>query len=147
MDNAADRKSIRSKEKLSKLADQNRREVLVGIMSTMPGREWVWNMLSRSHVFGMSFVSDAFLTAFREGERNQGQQLLNDVMEACPDQYVLAMRENNERRTQRDNTSRDSGRAAGQFDRGPNSGRYVEGLDASSDPTFGFEDIGDEAQH
>ncbi len=137
MDNAADRKSIRSKEKASKLADQNRREVLVGIMSTTFGREWLWNQLERAHVFEMSFTPDALLTAFREGERNQGQLLLNDVMTACPDQFILAMRESNERRTQRDNTP--ASRTPGERDGGSDSGRYVEGLDATS-----FGDDGEE---
>lgn len=145
MDNAADRKSIRAKEKASRLADQNRREVLVGIMSTTFGREWVWNQLERAHVFEMSFTPDALLTAFREGERNQGQLLLNDVMVACPEQFIIAMRESNVRRTQRDitPTSTSSG-SAGELDGSSDTGRYVEGSEADSD--LGAE-AGSEAHH
>ena len=133
MDNASDRKSIRAKEKVAKLADQNRREQLVQIMSTIPGREWVWNMLERAHIFRTSFSPDPYLTAFNEGERNQGQLLLNDIMEACPDQYVLAMRESNERRTQRASTNRAGTGALGERDGGEDPGGYVEGLDAAFD--------------
>ena len=141
MSNAADRKSIRQLEKASKLAEQNRREVLVGIMATIPGREWVWNQLERAHIFATSFSPDPVSMAFAEGERNQGLILLNDLMQSCPEQFILAMRENNERRTQRDSTDRrdpESG-AAGELNGSENSGRYAEGLDATSDAAFGEE--------
>lgn len=141
MDNAADRKSIRAKEKSSKLADQNRREVLVGIMSTTFGREWIWNLLERAHIFRTSFTPDPYLTAFNEGERNQGQLLLNDIMEACPDLYILAQRENNERRTQQSSTANQ--RTAGELNGSEEPGRVNQGY---ADSAESFPDGGEEGR-
>ena len=42
---------------------------------------------------------DALQSAFAEGERNIGIQLINDIMIACPDQYIQAQRESNDRST------------------------------------------------
>ena len=97
--NAGERKDIRRREKEAKLADLNRGEVLRNLMSTVPGREWVWNRLASANVFVVSAPIDALQMAFREGERNQGILLLNDVMQWCPDEFILAMREANERRS------------------------------------------------
>ena len=96
--NTGERKDIRKAEKVARLADLNRGEVIRSIMSTAPGREWVWARLEAAHVFRPSFSFDPYATAFAEGERNQGLLLLNDLMQWCPDEFVLAMREYNVRR-------------------------------------------------
>jgi hypothetical protein len=97
MDNAGDRKSIRRKEKESRLADRLRRDVVTSIMSTAPGRAWLWDMLSRCHIFHTTFNGDPLGTAFAEGQRSVGLALLSDIMAHCPDYYIQAMRESNER--------------------------------------------------
>jgi hypothetical protein len=71
-------------------------------MSTIPGRAWVWGLLEACHVFATSHTANALNTAFAEGERNIGLRILNDVMAACPDQYVVMTREANGRRTASD---------------------------------------------
>ena len=95
--NAADRKSIRRLEKAVKFADEQRRAVITSLMSTAPGREWVWNILTQCHCFSTTFNGEALSSAFAEGERNVGLRLLSDVLTACPDQYIQAQRESNER--------------------------------------------------
>ena len=41
------------------------------MLSEREGREWVWDLLSRGHVFATSFVvGQPDATAFSEGERN-----------------------------------------------------------------------------
>lgn len=97
--NTSDRKSIRAHEKAAAIADRERGEVLISIMSSTPGRRWVWDKMGAAHIFQTSFSVDAVQMAFNEGERNQGLLLLNDIMQWCPDQFILAMREANERRT------------------------------------------------
>src|SRR2546421_147521 len=96
-DNAADRKQIRRKEKAAKLADAQRREVITNLMSTSFGREWMWDVLAGCHCFATTFNGDALASAFAEGERNVGLRLLADILVACPDQYIQAMRESNDR--------------------------------------------------
>lgn len=103
--NAGERKDIRKVAKAAKLAEQNRGEVLKQIMSTIPGRSWVWDRLASAGIFVVHPPTDALVLAFREGERNQGMQLLNDVMQWCPDEFILAMREANGRRTEGDASS------------------------------------------
>lgn len=100
--NTGERKDIRRAEKAAKLAEQNRGEVLLAIMSTIPGREWIWNRLSMAGVFTVFPPTNALAMAFNEGNRNQGLALLNDVMQWCPDEFILAMREANARRTDDD---------------------------------------------
>ena len=96
-DNAADRKDIRRREKEAKIATAQRAQVVHQIMSTVQGREWMWHTLAECGVFRQTFVPDAAMTAFNEGKRAIGLALLADIMTTCPDQYINAQRESNER--------------------------------------------------
>ena len=104
MYNAADRKDIRRAEKEAKLFEQQRREVMVDLMSTMPKRRWMLEILEACHVFATSFNRDSHTMAFMEGQRDIGLRLLNDIMASSPDEYILMMRENNERRSASERT-------------------------------------------
>lgn len=95
--NAADRKSVREAEKAARLADRQRREVITSIMSTPAGRAWLWDTLSTCHIFVTTFIPDSNASAFQEGRRSVGLSLLADIMASCPDYYIQAMRESNER--------------------------------------------------
>ena len=98
MDNAADRKQIRSAEKSSKLRAIQDREAVAAIMSTIPGRAWMWRQLSAAHIFADPFTGDALREAYTKGERNFGQRLLSDIMAHCPDAYLQMTKEaNNDR--------------------------------------------------
>jgi hypothetical protein len=118
MANAADRKSIRRLEKAAKLADAQRRQVITDLMSTTFGREWMWDVLSRCHCFSTTFNGDALASAFAEGQRAIGLSLLSDIMIACPDQYITAMRESNDRSTtdERRSSTESDGRDSGPID-------------------------------
>ena len=94
--NAANRKDVRRLEKQARLDERSRRETIQSLMGTTQGRQWVHERLTLCHVFASSFSTNAYESAFREGERNVGLQLLNDVM-TCPDEYVQMMREANVR--------------------------------------------------
>ena len=136
--NAADRKAIRAAEKAAKLVDDNNRTVITAVMNTAPGRRYLWDKLAAAHVFATTFSTDPVQMAFNEGQRNQGLLLLNDIMEWCPDQFILAMREFNGRRTGSSSTAT--------RERGDGEGR--DG-DDSNEPDAGNEagdDSGDEAR-
>ena len=129
--NASDRKSIRRLEKAAKLADEQRRQVITSLMSTSFGREWMWDVLSRCHCFATTFNGDALTSAFAEGQRAVGLSLLSDIMTACPDSYLQAQRESNER------SSLDERRSSAESDGGdPGSdaaaGYYDDDLDRGS---------------
>jgi hypothetical protein len=116
MYNAADRKNVRAAEKAAKREAQERHNLLVATMSSTSGRKWIHDLLFSCHVFRASFSNDPLEMAFREGERNVGLRILDDLMQACPDDYVLMMREENGRRTiseqrgSEDGNGRDQGR-------------------------------------
>ena len=115
MDSAADRKSIRRREKQARIDAASSAAVIRNVMSTVEGRAWLWSFLSDCHIFSTSFTGDALTSAFAEGERNVGQRLLNTITSTCPDEYIQAMRESHvrsaidERRSGPVDDGRDSG--------------------------------------
>ena len=97
--NAADRKAIRAAEKAAAIAERQHAEVVVESMATPQRRRYVWEKLAAAGIFATTFSTDPLQMAFNEGQRNAGLILLNDVIENCPEQFILAMRESNARRT------------------------------------------------
>jgi hypothetical protein len=97
--NSSDRKSIRALEKAAKLADTLRADVIRQIMSTSTGRLWMWDQLAECYIYRQSFTSDPLATAFNEGRRSIGLALMADILRVCPDQYITAQREANDRST------------------------------------------------
>jgi hypothetical protein len=93
----SNKKIVRELEKRAKHLERVRHEVINGIMSVANGREWMFDVLSRCHVFASSFTRDSLTTAFVEGERNVGLQIFNDIMQICPEQFIQMMREANGR--------------------------------------------------
>lgn len=103
--NAAERKDVRRAEKEARFAERQRQEIITNLMSTMAGRSWVLEKLEECHIFATSFNRDPCAMAYMEGERSIGLKLLNDIMRSCPDQYILMMRERNQRDAARSATS------------------------------------------
>ena len=97
--NASNRSSVRAAEKAAKLADQNRREVIVAICGTIPGRAYLWEQLEWCHVFAESYDDNPQRMAHNEGQRSAGLRLLADIMTAAPEQFIQMMVEANGRRT------------------------------------------------
>ena len=133
---ASDRKSIRAQEKKSLAIDVSRGDFIRSMMSTVEGRVYVHEFLTRCHCFDSTFNLNPLQTAFAEGERNIGLQLLNDVMRFIPDQYLPMMREANVRHdpiSGRPGTNPEpaSGSPSDELNGGPNSRRDVEGPDDS----------------
>ena len=130
-DNAADRKDVRRREKAARQAEVARREVIAQLMSTTPGRQWLWDKLSECQCFHTTFVTgDALASAFQEGRRSMGLSLLADIMAHCPDQYIQAMRESNERSTldeRRSSPQSDGGDSGSVTD--PDTGDEARSLD------------------
>ena len=85
-DSAIDRKSIRRREKAVALANRQRGEVLISVMSTAPGRQWIWDILATCHIFHTTFApGQPDVVAFAEGRRSVGLTLLADILATCPD--------------------------------------------------------------
>ena len=91
--NAADLKKIRAAQRAAKIVEDERRLVILNLMSSPAGRNYVFDSLTRCHCFSTSYSPSALAMAFAEGERNIGLQLLTDVMRFAPDQYIQMTRE------------------------------------------------------
>lgn len=77
-------------EKATKAQLERQAEIddLLWLMSDKRGRRFVWRLLQRTGIYQLSFVpGDPAVTAFREGNRNQGLQLLSEVMQHCPGRF------------------------------------------------------------
>lgn len=117
--NAANRKDVRLAQKAELVAIRQRLDYTIHVMSTPAGRQWLWSILERCHVFANPFTDTDRLTAFSCGEMNIGQAILADIMTAAPDSYIQAMRESNDRYTaserarNADANGRDQGSGAG----------------------------------
>ena len=100
--NAADRKQVRAAEKAASEADRDRGEVVVNLMKTKQGRRYVWDKLVEARIFETTYNDDPGRMAYLEGFRAAGIAMLMEVTQFCPDQFILAMREANGRRTESD---------------------------------------------
>ena len=144
--NASNRKDVAKAEKKARAEDVARGDVLRGIMHDAPGRAWIWNRLSAANVFSSVFSDNPYRMAFLEGHRTAGLELLNDIMEHCPQQFIKAMSEANGRR---DSDRADSERAANSAepdggDIGPVGENGLAGTyDIRPDPTSpsGYEEV------
>ena len=68
------------------------------LMSSPRGRRVMWRLMEISGPFRISFDMNAMKMAFNEGNRNLGNQLLNEVMTLCPELYpVMVKEQRNER--------------------------------------------------
>jgi len=99
---ASNRRDVKALERQAKLADQQRKEIVNGIMSVEAGRRWMCDLLESCHIFATSFSDVGLRMAFMEGQREVGIRLLTDIMSACPDQYITMMRERNGRQSAND---------------------------------------------
>jgi len=100
--NAAEKEHIRLAEKRSEREEREYDAYINQIMSTVAGRKWMEGFLEACHVFATSFNGNALQTAFLEGERHVGLDLIRAIMRVCPDQYVQMMKERNVKETVED---------------------------------------------
>jgi hypothetical protein len=77
-------------------ANEREQNDLRWVMSTKQGRRFIWRRLSRAGVYQLSFNSDSAVMAFNEGTRKAGLELLDELMEACPDRYNEMLAEQKE---------------------------------------------------
>jgi hypothetical protein len=91
--NAADPKQVAAAGGKIKLRDQAEKERIGAIMATRPGRRWVWEKLEWCKVFLPTFAVDPYRTAYSEGARLVGLEILKDVNKLDPDMYLTMAKE------------------------------------------------------
>ncbi len=136
---ATDRKAINRRIKQAKQREAQRHNYTRHIMADRFGREWMWELLERCHIFQTPFIGgQADQTAFNLGEHNFGLKLLADIMTACPQDYQLMAQEAttrnlaNDRRD--DNNRSPGGEHPGSEDLGRDAEGSVAGADYDYDP-------------
>ena len=105
--NAGDRADVREADKLSRIAQRQDLDVTRDIMRTTAGRAWMHRKLTACHIYQTTATpGDAFATYFNEGQRNIGLMLNAEILTACPDEFILMLKEANERDLTHDTTRR-----------------------------------------
>jgi hypothetical protein len=93
--NAADKKQVRKAAQKEQSRRDKELNDLRFILNDVQGRRFLWRYLGECGVFRSSFTGSSE-TFFREGERNVGLKLINDIHEASPEAYILMIKENKE---------------------------------------------------
>lgn len=83
---SADRDSQAPAEKASQaqLAAQTEIDDLHWLMGDVRGRRFMWRLLKRSGIYRTSYTGEALSMAFKEGERNVGLGLVDEILKHCP---------------------------------------------------------------
>lgn len=94
--NAADPKQVNAAKRKAGGSEAADREVMKSLTDYRPGRAFLWRLFEKCHMFETSFTGDPLLTAFREGERNFGLRLFEQLGAANPTAYTQMLREHAE---------------------------------------------------
>lgn len=78
---------------------------LIWLMGDVRGRRFVWRLLEDAGIYRSSFTGDALLTAFNEGQRNQGLRLMDELLQHCPKRLSEMQRESTKTNERRQRTS------------------------------------------
>lgn len=87
-------KAVANEEVAKKLQDRQKLKAeqhaadIAWLLADVRGRRLYWRWLERTHIFKTSFTGNSE-TFFREGERNIGLILLEDLNVHAPEQYAV----------------------------------------------------------
>lgn len=92
---AGDPEQVKERERAAKRRERDNREVIVAVLSSPAGRNWMWQILESANVFSQSFVPgpEQYSTVFNEGRRSIGNEMLAQIMRAQPDAVVQLLKE------------------------------------------------------
>jgi len=89
-------------------------EDLKAVMDTKEGRRFIWRLLGQAGIFHPSFVVGApDVTAFNEGGRKQGLNLMAEIISETPTSFLTMQQEvmnDEQRRREEEKNSADSDR-------------------------------------
>lgn len=85
-----------AEERAKRRAEQEE-EALRHLLSQESGKIILWGVLTRCQVFCSSYSTDAAATAFREGRRSIGLELLDSIQKIEPKAFPLMMIANQEK--------------------------------------------------
>ena len=87
---ASDKDQVDKRKRTAGRRKANVRSAFAAFLSTTDGRNWMWDLLVKAHVFAPSFTTDPHLTAFNEGQRSVALDLMLDFP---PESMLLMLKE------------------------------------------------------
>jgi hypothetical protein len=100
LDLRAQEKALADNSERNKLTLLTEQEDFKWLMGNKRGRRIVWRLLERTGVYRSSFTGNSE-TFFREGMRNVGLALLDQVHTITPDQFAVMLKEQKESKDDR----------------------------------------------
>lgn len=91
--NSADADQVKGARLKEKFKNEREDLDIVEVLSTLPGRRFVWRYLAKCGVFKSSYSHSGSEVYFNEGRRDIGLALLGDIMRASPQSYIQMMKE------------------------------------------------------
>ena len=92
--NTADPAHVKGRKRKVDLARERELNDLRQVLATAQGRRVFWRLLAFTRLFANEFSVDPYQNAFLSGNRNPGNWLWAEVMEACPERFAEAQAEN-----------------------------------------------------
>ena len=92
--NTSDPAAVNKARKKASRTRAERLHFVQAAMTTEQGRAWFYDLLLRAHIFNRAFDPDPYIHAYKAGEVNLGLQILNDIQEAAPNDYIKMVSEN-----------------------------------------------------
>ena len=84
---------VAKEEKARKLAQRKDKDDVKWLMGNEIGRRIVWSLLDSAGIYRSSFSTDTHVTAFQEGKRNYGIELIARIHKHCPKEFNLMTQE------------------------------------------------------
>lgn len=75
------------------LGSEQRKEDVRALMAMASGRRVFWDVLARLNVFSDTAQTDLLRVGRFLGARSRGLELMAEIIETCPDEYLLMQRE------------------------------------------------------
>jgi len=95
--NSGDEKQIQEGRKNEKKLLASEKENIRSVLATREGRRFVWHVLGRiCRIHTQSYVADSDRTAFNDGRRSVGLELIRQVNEADKNAYWKMAQESTE---------------------------------------------------
>lgn len=76
-----------------KLDEQEKNNDIIAVMNTPQGRRFIWRWLEKARIFRSPYAGSTNDTMVNLGEHNLGLAVMTQVIDACPDLYLLMQNE------------------------------------------------------
>ena len=90
----SDPQEVNKAKKRASRTRADRLRFVEAAMTTKEGRAWFYDLLVRCKTISTPFVEDPYRSAFNQGMQNIGLQVLSDIQDSAPNEYIKMITEN-----------------------------------------------------